>query len=298
MKHSQTIVSRVNGAASDAIGDASALGSQVKARAQKAGEDLNLSSTIRRAQRATEDLSLSNTIEGVQAEGQHAIDEASRAAQTVVRRSRSISKATEKKAVRALHSTREFFSDSNNLIRILLVVEAFILIANIYPTRSYSFGESKAEHLIKHASLDGINTPRWSLTLPDPSGFFKINKFWQPIILWTAWTVGIPSLAAHLITFQRRHEPSPVTFAYVRLALLAFLTSSSSLLVGGVNGGNLPTSFGVAAGLPVAQKLGLVGSLRANTSYGLVPLDGGVQILLTGLVAALATYEAVATRAR
>lgn len=208
--------------------------------------------------------------------------------QSVRNRVRTTTRRVQKNAAKQLKRAQGFASDSGNLIRIVLAAEFALLVLTVLPTHYIQFGESTAESFLKHGRIHS-SIPHWAITLPDLRGVLSL-AFWQPVLLWLLWALALPDIAAHLITFQRRHEASPVTFTYVRLALLVFLTSHVP--------GGVPRTLGVAAGQPVASQLGLVSKVRANLSYDWVPLDHNAQIYATALLAGIATYEAIATRPR
>lgn len=104
---------------------------------------------------------------------------------------------------------------------------------------------------------------------------------------------------ADLITFDRKHEPSAVTFAIARLALLSTLTRSAF-----GTSRPIPQVVGVAAGEIRKASASLFGSVqnqaRAMVSYDFVApfVSPELQLLLTTLAAAFATYELIANRPR
>ncbi|PWN26145.1 hypothetical protein BDZ90DRAFT_233290 [Jaminaea rosea] len=259
-------------------------GSQLKARTQRSLDNL------------------ANAFKSSGNEVQNEVQHARSFAQKNVRRwDRRLHAVVNANWSRAQHAA----SDAGNLVRLLIAIEAVVLVLSVLPTHYIRLGESRAESFLRHGRIDAGVVPHWAITIPDVRGIISLN-FWQPILLWTIWLVALPSAAAHLVTFQRGRQPSAVTFTFVRLALLSFLKSSAHGLE------KLPSTLGVAAGQPGGQTLSsmlgnaaagsdFVSSAASTLSYSRwVPLDANVQLLGTALVAGLAVYELIgpATRAR
>lgn len=260
--------------AEKAAADAASFGSNLKTKARKSLDDL--ASAFR-----------ANATEARQEVNEVAHD-AEHFGHQVQRRIRNATRRVEKNFGKHWKRAQAFCSDSGTLIRILLAVEFITLVLTVLPTHYIYTGESTAENILRHGSLRS-NIPHWAITLPDIRGVATL-AFWQPVLLWIFWALFLPDVACHLVTFQRRHEGSPITFTYVRLAILVFLTSHVPASV--------PRTLGVAAGQPVAAQLGLVEKFRANLSYDWVPLDHDAQIVATALAAGIATYEAISSRPR
>ncbi|CAO1634418.1 unnamed protein product [Sympodiomycopsis kandeliae] len=254
--------------------DASSFGTQIRTKARKSLDDL---ASAFRANATEARQEVSDVAAGAEHFGE-----------SVKSRIRAFERRVRKRADKSFKRAQAFASDIDNLVRLFLAVEFTILVLTVLPTQYLQFGESSAEAFLKHGKLYN-SIPHWAVTVPDPRGLITL-AFWQPILVWIFWALAIPDVACHLITFRRRHEGSPVTFTYVRLALLVFLTRHVPA--------GAPRALGVAAGQPVAAQLGLVGKVQANLSYDLVPLDHSTQILATALAAGLATYEVISTRPR
>ncbi|CAO1616289.1 unnamed protein product [Parajaminaea phylloscopi] len=268
----------------------SALGSHLKVQTRKSLD--NIANVFK------------STSAAVRAEANDAVAEADHVRHATPRRTRHAQQAVQTKLRRTFDRARTHASDAGNLVRLLISVEAFFLVLSVLPTHYIRIGQAKTQPAFIRHGLDGTDSPvpHWAITVPDVRGLATL-AFWQPLLLWTLWVVALPSLAAHLVTFHRRGEPSPVTFSMTRLALLLSLTGftfSSS-----ISSPHVPNTLGVAAGQPASAatvstySAGLVSSLAGYFSYGQhVPLDSTLQILATALVAGLALYEAVASRPR
>jgi hypothetical protein len=102
-----------------------------------------------------------------------------------------------------------------------------------------------------------------------------------------------------LITFDRKHQPSSITFNITRLAILSTLTRTAFTL-----SRPIPHVVGVAAGEIRQASATWFGSVQsqvaAMTNYDFVIpyVNPDLQILLTSVAAALATYELIANRPR
>lgn len=230
--------------------------------------------------------------------------EADQARHTAVRSTRAFNHAIETKLKRKFDQARAYASDSGNLVRILISIEAFFLVLSVLPTHYIRLGQPKTESFLRHGLKGGDSVVRhWIIAVPDAQGLITM-AFWRPLLLWTLWAVALPSLAAHLVTFQRRAEPSPVTFSLTRLALLLFFTGAS-FTSSGLSWPLVPDTLGVAAGQPSSAATSstyaadLTSALSAHFSYiRWVPLDASLQILATSLIAGLSLYEVVAVRHR
>lgn len=210
---------------------------------------------------------------------------------------RSVSQV-EKRTHHAFVRARAFLSDAKHLATILVILEAIVLVAHITPSTTIRLGRSPARTLVKQATSAGKATPLPQITLTIPNLWVLLSyQFWRPVLLWSAWTVVLPIIAANFITFDRKHEPSTLTFTLIRLAILS-LASKVSLFASKP----IPQVVGVAAGEIRQASASLLGSLtnqvRASISYDFVApfLSVDVQILATSLAAAFAAYEVVSHR--
>lgn len=317
-KHSQR--TRTSNAAAALTPSPNGIAAAVQAEAETIAAD---ASSVTRSLKNSTRRSLDNLASVFRSNVAHAEDEArevahdaQNASHAAVRRVKAQVRRVEKQLHKAYAHARNEASDAGNLVRLLLIVEAVFLVLAVLPTHYLQLGQSRTESLL-HGHLTrsaaAARLPHWAITVPDVRGL-ATTAFWHPILLWVGWTVALPSLAAHLITFQRRHEPSPITFTYVRLALLVFL--GGHLAHSAATHRHTPYTLGVAAGHPAAADLedavaggvlgagsttaaNVVASVRDALAYdAVVPLDLAAQILATALAAGIATYEAIAVRPR
>ncbi|UZJ54206.1 hypothetical protein CBS101457_003526 [Exobasidium rhododendri] len=205
----------------------------------------------------------------------------------------------EVKGKHALRRAQLYLSDSTNLTALFLILEASVLVSNVMPLTEYGLGERSIKNFIKSGGKTTSGTlPHLSLTVPNFMALLSY-AFWRPILLWSVWTVAIPLLAAHLITFDRKQEPSAVTFNITRLAIVSTITKSAFSAVK-----PLPHVMGVAPGeirQAVASWSGsIVAHAQALVNYTYVSafVNPELQIFLTSLAAAFAIYELVANRPR
>lgn len=193
---------------------------------------------------------------------------------------------------------RNWLSDSKNLVRLLVAFEGILLVLATLPTTYVELG-SRGPHIPVVDPKSGINgyLPHWAITLPDPRGLISL-AFYRPLVLWAVYSVLVPLAVAHLVTFDRRSQPSAYSFLLARLSALFFLARvlpNSTLTARGLPS---PAMLGVAAG--EVPKLALIRGLRSLFSYDYVLAHLGVdlQIWATATVFGFARYEAIAVRPR
>ncbi|SAM61467.1 uncharacterized protein UBRO_03920 [Ustilago bromivora] len=193
---------------------------------------------------------------------------------------------------------RNWLSDSKNLVRLLVVFEGILLVLATLPTTYVELG-IRGPHIPVVNPKSGINgyRPHWAITLPDPRGFISL-AFYRPLVLWAVYSVLVPLAVAHLVTFDRRSQPSAYSFLLARLSALFFLARvlpNSTLTALGLPS---PAVLGVAAG--EVPELALIRGLRSLFSYDYVLAHFGVdlQIWATATVFGFAQYEAIAVRPR
>lgn len=193
---------------------------------------------------------------------------------------------------------RTWLSDSNNLVRLLVAVEGILLVLATLPTTYVELG-SRGPHIPVINPKSGISghLPHWAITLPVPRGLLSF-AFYRPLALWGLYSVFVPLAVAHLITFDRRAQPSALSFLLARLStlfLLARVLPNSTLTALGFPS---PAVLGVAAG--EVPESALIRGLRSLFSYDhvLAHLGFDLQIWATATVFGFAQYEAMATRPR
>lgn len=205
----------------------------------------------------------------------------------------------EDQAKKVVLRSRNYLSDSTNLTAIFLILEASILVNNVIPTTTIELGHKSIKNFIKSGGKSASGTiPHVALSTPN---FWALLSyaFWRPIVLWSFWTVAIPLLVAHIITFERKHEPSAVTFNLTRLAILSSVTRAAFS-----NSQGVPQVVGVVAGEIRQASTSWFGSLHSQVtshfSYDFVApfVSPELQLLLTALATAFATYEIIAHRPR
>ncbi len=210
------------------------------------------------------------------------------------KRFRKIKQQGNKVFVRA----RTFCSDTKNLVRILVAFEGILLVLATLPTSYVEVG-SRGPKIPVVNPKSGINgyLPHWAITLPNPRGLISFD-FYRPLILWAIYSVLVPLAVAHLVTFDRRSQPSAYSFLLARLSALFFLARvlpNSTLTTLGLPS---PAVLGVAAG--EVPESALIRGLRSLFSYDYVLAHLGVdlQIWATATVFGFAQYEAIAVRPR
>lgn len=200
---------------------------------------------------------------------------------------------------RIVTRSRNYLSDSTNLTALVLILEASLLVHNVLPMTNVEFGHKTVSNFIKSGGKSASgNIPHFAVPIPN---FFALLSyaFWRPIVLWSFWTVAIPLFVAHVITFERKHEASAITFNITRLAILSGLSKAAFSTSKAV-----PHVVGVAAGEVRQAGASFFGSLQsqaaARVNYDFVAsfLNPETQIILTTLAFAFATYEAIAHRPR
>lgn len=215
------------------------------------------------------------------------------------RSARQSIRRSEDQAKKVLLRSRNYLSDSTNLTAIFLILEASILVTNVLPTTTVELGHKSIKNFIKSGGKTASGTiPHVTLSTPN---FWALLSyaFWRPIVLWSVWTVAIPLLVAHIITFERKHEPSAVTFNLTRLALLSSLTKAAFSTSSGI-----PQVVGVVAGEIRQASNSWFGSVQSQVtshfSYDFVApfISPELQLLFTTLATAFATYEVIAHRPR
>ncbi|TKY86036.1 hypothetical protein EX895_004861 [Sporisorium graminicola] len=193
---------------------------------------------------------------------------------------------------------RTWFSDTKNLVRLLVAFEGILLVLATLPTSYVELG-TRGPKIPVINPKNGINgyLPHWAVTLPDPRGLISLD-FYRPLVLWAIYSVIVPLAVSHLVTFDRRAQPSAYSFLLARLSALFFLARvlpNSTLTALGLPS---PAVLGVAAG--EVPESGLIRGLRSLFSYDYVLAHLGVdlQIWATATVFGFAQYEAIAIRPR
>lgn len=194
--------------------------------------------------------------------------------------------------------TRTWLSDAHNLVRLLIAFEGILLVLATLPTTYVQLG-SRGPHIPVVNPKSGINgyLPHWAITLPDPRALVSV-AFYRPLVLWAVYSVLVPLAVAHLVTFDRRSQPSTYSFLLARLSALVFLARvlpNSTLTALGLPA---PAVLGVAAG--EVPESALIRGLRSLFSYDYVLAHLGVdlQIWATATAFGFAQYEAIAIRPR
>lgn len=270
---------------------ASELATTVKQRGLKARKSLDkLVDTISGNARSTAN-ELNNEVHDAQHEvtaGLHAVQG------EAAKRYRRVKQDGHKVLVRA----RTWLSDSRNLVRLLVAFEGILLVLATLPTTYVELG-SRGPQIPVINPKSGINgyLPHWAITLPDPRGLISFD-FYRPLALWAVYSVLVPLAVAHLVTFDRRAQPSAHSFLLARLSALFFLARvlpNSTLTALGLPS---PAVLGVAAG--EVPESALIRGLRSLFSYDYVLAHLGVdlQIWATATVFGFSQYEAIATRPR
>jgi hypothetical protein len=276
-------------AAANAVEDVSSYTSQLQAKTRKSIE--SLSSAFKSG--ATD----------IRSEVQGELKDATSEVNSYWRKTkRSVSQTVRKSETQGkkfVTRTQKYLSDSTNLTALVLMIEAIILVQNVLPMTHTEIGHKTVGNFIKSGgkSASGV-IPQFTVTIPN---FWALLSyaFWRPIVLWSLWTVAIPLFVAHVITFERRHEPSAITFNLTRLAVLSALHKAAFSTSKGV-----PNIVGVAAGSIRQASTSYFGSLQSNlaarVNYDYVAsfLNPETQMVMTTLALALATYEAIAHRPR
>ncbi|SNX82046.1 uncharacterized protein MEPE_00751 [Melanopsichium pennsylvanicum] len=210
------------------------------------------------------------------------------------KRSRKVKQEGHKIYVRA----RTWLSDSKNLVRLLVAFEGILLVLATLPTTYVELG-SRGPQIPVINPKSGINgyLPHWAITLPDPRGLISLN-FYRPLVLWAVYSVLVPLAVAHLITFDRRAQPSSHSFLLARLSALFFLARVLPNSTLSALGFPSPAVLGVAAG--EVPESALIRGLRSLFSYDYVLAHLGVdlQIWATATVFGFSQYEAIAARPR
>ncbi|GAC98646.1 hypothetical protein PHSY_006240 [Pseudozyma hubeiensis SY62] len=193
---------------------------------------------------------------------------------------------------------RSWLSDTKNLVRLLVVFEGLLLVLATLPTTYVEVG-SRGPKIPVVNPKSGINgyLPHWAITLPNPRGLISLD-FYRPLVLWAVYSVLVPLAVAHLVTFDRRAQPSAYSFLLARLSALFFLARvlpNSTLTALGLPA---PAVLGVAAG--EVPESALIRGLRSLFSYDYVLAHLGVdlQIWATATVFGFAQYETIAVRPR
>lgn len=193
---------------------------------------------------------------------------------------------------------RTWLSDTKNLVRLLVAFEGLLLLLATLPTTYIEIG-SRGPKIPVVNPKSGINAylPHWAITLPDPRGLISLD-FYRPLTLWTVYSVLVPLAVAHLVTFDRRAQPSAYSFLLARLSVLFFLARvlpNSTLTALGLPA---PAVLGVAAG--EVRESALIRGLRSLFSYDYVLAHLGVdlQIWATATAFGFAQYETIAVRPR
>ncbi|CBQ71133.1 conserved hypothetical protein [Sporisorium reilianum SRZ2] len=294
-KHSQrpsNLGTPLSAAPFNAINSTAAdLATTVKQRGLKARKSLDkLVDTISDNARSTAS-ELSSEVQDAQSEvaaGLHAVQG------EAAKRYRKAKQHGHKLFVRA----RTWFSDTKNLVRLLVAFEGILLVLATLPTTYVEIG-SRGPKIPVVNPKSGINgyLPHWAITLPDPRGLISLD-FYRPLVLWAIYSVLVPLAVAHLVTFDRRAQPSAYSFLLARLSALFFLARvlpNSTLTTLGLPS---PAVLGVAAG--EVPESALIRGLRSLFSYDYVLAHLGVdlQIWGTATVFGFAQYEAVAVRPR
>ncbi|GAK63998.1 uncharacterized protein PAN0_004d2207 [Moesziomyces antarcticus] len=194
--------------------------------------------------------------------------------------------------------TRTWLSDAHNLVRLLIAFEGILLVLATLPTTYVQLG-SRGPHIPVVNPKSGINDylPHWAITLPDVRALVSV-AFYRPLVLWAVYSVLVPLAVAHLVTFDRRSQPSTYSFLLARLSALVFLARvlpNSTLTALGLPA---PAVLGVAAG--EVPESALIRGLRSLFSYDYVLAHLGVdlQIWATATAFGFAQYEAIAIRPR
>ncbi|PWN87104.1 hypothetical protein FA10DRAFT_269714 [Acaromyces ingoldii] len=228
-------------------------------------------------------------------------NEVSSAQHALTRRVSQTSRRVEQRFTKGFERARAYLSNAEHIALLLVILEGALLVTAVMPTKRVELGGQRSvSNFVKSGGKSATNNvPHWTVTTPN---FWALLTFvfWRPIVLWSAWTVALPALAAHIITFDRKHEPSTLTFSVVRLALISILTHTT---FGSLR--SVPHVLGVAAGevreAASSTVLGsITSSIRSLTSYDFVVphVSTEVQLLTTSLMAAFATYEVIASRPR
>ncbi|PWN45495.1 hypothetical protein IE81DRAFT_192854 [Ceraceosorus guamensis] len=203
------------------------------------------------------------------------------------------------------HKAGVYASDANNLTTIFLALEAITLILSILPTTYFEFGSrASVSNLVKSGGKTAHSTvPHYAITIPNAWALLTVG-FWRPIVLWTLYTVAVPYILAHLITFSRRRDFSAQTFTLSRLFLILFLVR----ITPGLLPKPAPAVLGVAAGQTAAaanaaaggKLLSAQGLIQQYTSYDWVSaaISPELQVLAASAAAAFANLEALHTRPR
>jgi len=97
-------------------------------------------------------------------------------------------------------SAQSAASDSSNITKTLIAIEALILLFSVTPTRTLSFSGNQhlsASKLVQSHGRDVVagSIPKWGITILDPMALISFN-YWQSILLWGFWTVVIPMFFA------------------------------------------------------------------------------------------------------
>lgn len=254
-------------------------------------------------------------------------NEVSSAQHALTRRVSQTSRRVEQRFTKGFERARAYLSNAEHIALLLVILEGALLVTAVMPTKRVELGGQRSvSNFVKSGGKSATNNvPHWTVTTPN---FWALLTFvfWRPIVLWSAWTVALPALAARecarcsfirkkkrpraefyvifsrtdIITFDRKHEPSTLTFSVVRLALISILTHTT---FGSLR--SVPHVLGVAAGevreAASSTVLGsITSSIRSLTSYDFVVphVSTEVQLLTTSLMAAFATYEVIASRPR
>ncbi|PWZ01500.1 hypothetical protein BCV70DRAFT_75448 [Testicularia cyperi] len=194
--------------------------------------------------------------------------------------------------------TRSWLSDSKNLVRLLIAFEGLVLVLATLPTTYFEIG-SRGPSIPVLNPQSGVNRylPHWAITLPDVRGLLSF-AFYRPLILWAVYSVLVPLAVSHLVTFDRRSEPSAFSFLLARLSGLVFLARLLPRSALSSLGLPAPAVLGVAAG--EVPESALIHGLRSFLSYDyvLAHLGADLQIWATATVLGFTQYEAIAHRPR
>lgn len=156
-----------------------------------------------KARRSIEDLSsafrsgASNVRNEISEEVQDATNEVTHVGHKLRLAGRRVVRRTERQYADVLNRTRSYLSNAQHVTAVLLIFEAVFLVSQLMPLTNIQFGQSAVKTFVKNATGKGgqIHIPRSSVALPQLWALLTV-QFWRPILLWFAWSVGIPLVAA------------------------------------------------------------------------------------------------------
>lgn len=105
-----------------------------------------------------------------------------------------------RKVRRQFKQAQGFASDSENITKSLIIIEALTFLIGLTPTTLLSSNGTQHLSATKFVKTGGSSAtrgliPHWALTLPDVRALASV-AYWQPVLLWGIWTLAIPMFFA------------------------------------------------------------------------------------------------------